>query len=205
MLDQDDPVADFERLRVVVRDHHDRDVAARLQPVDQVDDQPRLARAHRRQRLVEQQDARVRHDTARATAIAWRWPPDNWPTSSIDRRAHATPISSSAAAARRRIVLWSSSFSGPPVQQFPLQEHVVVDAEPVDQRQILVDALDAERAGVVDRAQLDRSAVDKDLPRIRPVVAGQDLDQGRFAGAVVAEDAERLAARDAASTRRSAR
>ena len=58
----------------------------------------------------------------------------------------------------------SRSPSGQPQQQFPLQEHVVVDAEPVDQRQILIDALDAERASVVDRPQLDRPAVDKDLP-----------------------------------------
>ena len=72
----------------------------------------------------------------------------------------------------------------------------MVDAEPVDQRQVLIDAFDAERPGVVDRTERDRPAVDEHLPGIGLVIAGQDLDQGRFAGAVVAEDAERLAARD---------
>jgi hypothetical protein len=68
----------------------------------------------------------------------------------------------------------------------------VVDAEPVDQRQILIDAFDSERAGVVDRGELDRLSLDEQLPGIGLVIAGQDLDQGRFSGAVVAEDAERL-------------
>src|SRR4029077_6274384 len=67
---------------------------------------------------------------------------------------------------------------------------------PVDERQILVDAFDAERAGLADRGQRDRPAVDENLPRIRLVITGQDLDQRRFAGAVVAENAERLAIGD---------
>src|SRR5580704_3491484 len=65
VLHQQHPVADLQRLRVVVCDHHDGDVAARPQPLDQPDDQPGLARAHRRERLVEQQDARLRIDRAR--------------------------------------------------------------------------------------------------------------------------------------------
>jgi hypothetical protein len=39
----------------------------------------------------------------------------------------------------------------------------VVDAEPVDERQILIDAFDPERAGVVDRGELDRLSIDRPL------------------------------------------
>ena len=46
------------------------------------------------------------------------------------------------------------------------------------------------------RARCDRLAVDQDLALVRPVHAGEDLDQRRFAGAVVADEPERLAALD---------
>jgi hypothetical protein len=39
-------------------DHHDRDVTTRPEPPDEPDNQPGLARAQRRERLVEQKDAR---------------------------------------------------------------------------------------------------------------------------------------------------
>src|SRR5271169_979129 len=80
----------------------------------------------------------------------------------------------------------------PSSQQFAVQKHVVVDAEPVDQRQVLIDAFDAERPRLVHRTELHRRSVDKDVSGIGLVITGQNLDEGRFAGAVVAEDAERL-------------
>jgi hypothetical protein len=52
-------VADFERLRVIVCNHYDGYVAARLQSLDKPNDPLRLARPHRCQRLVEQQNARI--------------------------------------------------------------------------------------------------------------------------------------------------
>ena len=67
--------------------------------------------------------------------------------------------------------------------------------EPVNEREILIYAFDAQRASVIDRPQRDGLAVDIDLSRIRLVIAGQNLDQSRLAGAVIAENAERLAAR----------
>ncbi len=39
----------------------------------------------------------------------------------------------------------------PGTPELAVQKHVVVDAEPVDEGQVLVDALDAERAGLADR------------------------------------------------------
>ena len=55
-LMQVDPVGDLEDLDVVVGDDDHRDVAALLQLADQVEDQPPLARTHRRERLVEEED-----------------------------------------------------------------------------------------------------------------------------------------------------
>jgi hypothetical protein len=72
----------------------------------------------------------------------------------------------------------------------------VIDAELVDQGQILINTFDAEGAGLVDRGKPHRPSIDEHLPRIRLVIAGQDLEQSRFAGAVVAKDAERLAMPD---------
>ena len=67
------------------------------------------------------------------------------------------PSSRGARSARRRI---GRLFSSGQRTALPVQEHVVVDAELVDQRQVLVDGVDAERAGVVDAAQDDLLAVD---------------------------------------------
>ena len=41
----------------------------------------------------------------------------------------------------------------PPTHDLPVQEHVVIDAQRIGQRQVLIDAFDAERARVIDRAQ----------------------------------------------------
>jgi hypothetical protein len=80
-----------------------------------------------------------------------------------------------------------------PADQFPVEEHVVVDAQLVDQRQVLVDGVDAQRPGVVHRPQRQRLTVEEDLARVRLVEAAEDLHQGRLAGAVVADQPEHLA------------
>ena len=50
--------------------------------------------------------------TARATAIAWRWPPDSRSTGrSTD--GMLTPISSSSSARPRRMARWFTSRNGP--------------------------------------------------------------------------------------------
>ena len=67
------------------------------------------------------------------------------------------------------------------------------DRERRDQREILVDRVDPERAGVVDRPEAHLLAVDEDPARVGPVVPAQDLDERRLAGAVVADQAEALA------------
>ena len=61
------------------------------------------------------------------------------------------------------------------------------------EREVLEDGVDAERACVRHRLELDLLAVDEDPPGVGPVEAGQDLDQRRLPGAVVADQAEHLA------------
>ena len=67
------------------------------------------------------------------------------------------------------------------------------DAQLVDQREVLVDGVDPLRARVAHRVQLDLLAVEQDPALVGLVVAAQDLDQRRLAGAVVAEQPEHLA------------
>ncbi len=71
-------------------------------------------------------------------------------------------------------------------------DHVSVRAE----RQVLVDRLDAERLGVAWAAEVDRLAGEDQLPGAWLERPGQDLDQGRLAGAVVAEQRHHLARMD---------
>src|ERR1700683_4024053 len=68
-----------------------------------------------------------------------------------------------------------------PVQLFPVQEHVVVDAEPGNQREVLVDDVDAERAGVLDRLEHGLLAVDDDPAGVRLLEATDGLHQRALA------------------------
>ncbi len=73
------------------------------------------------------------------------------------------------------------------------EEDVLGDGEGRDQTEFLEDHADAEGAGIVGRANLDRIAVDRDLPLVRRVDPLQDLHQGRLAGAVAADEGVHLA------------
>ena len=61
---------------------------------------------------------------------------------------------------------------------------------------LLVDRADAGRLRLLRRGELDGLAVEQDLAGILPVIAGQDLDQGRLAGAVLADQRMNLARLD---------
>src|SRR6516165_4249824 len=56
-----------------------------------------------------------------------------------------------------------------------------------------MDGADAGGERVARRGKFDRPAVEEDATRIRPVEAGDDLDQRRFAGAVLAHERMDLA------------
>jgi hypothetical protein len=66
-------------------------------------------------------------------------------------------------------------------------------AQVVEQREILVDGLDAQGARVGRRADRDRNPVHLDYAAVQPVHAVQALDERRLAGAVVAQQREHLA------------
>ena len=88
----------------------------------------------------------------RATAIAWRWPPLSRATGDVQ------PRDVDADLVQRRAGLGAHLPAGQErhraLDDLAAQEHVLHHVELVDQREVLVDAVDPERARVVDRAQL---------------------------------------------------
>ena len=76
---------------------------------------------------------------------------------------------------------------------FAAEEEVAVDRQHRDDRQVLVDGGNAAIEGVARRAEGDRLAVQADFSGVGREHAGEDLDQRRLAGAVVAEQAGHLA------------
>ena len=73
-----------------------------------------------------------------------------------------------------------------------IRDHVDVRAE----RQVLVDRLDPRRLRLRRRGEMALGAVEEDAAGARRHAAGDDLHQRRFAGAVVAEQRDDLAAID---------
>ena len=80
----------------------------------------------------------------------------------------------------------------PPADEEPrarlaADEHVLGDRHVGGEGEFLVDGDDAGALGVVGRREGDRLAEELDLARVGAVRAGQDLEQRRLAGAVLAE------------------
>ena len=71
---------------------------------------------------------------------------------------------------------------------FASDEDVLGDRHVRGERELLIDRDDAGALGVVGRREGDRLAEQLDLPRIGAVRARQDLEQGRLAGPVLAEE-----------------
>ena len=72
------------------------------------------------------------------------------------------------------------------------EEDVLGDAEVGDEVELLVDRGDPEVHRGLRRRQRDRLALPQDLALVGLVARGEDLDQGRLAGAVLAEQAVHL-------------
>ena len=73
------------------------------------------------------------------------------------------------------------------------EEHVLDDVEVVAQREVLVDDLDAQRAGVARRVHGDRAALEEVVAGVDRVRAADALDERGLAGAVVADQGGDLA------------
>ena len=73
-----------------------------------------------------------------------------------------------------------------PAAQFTAEEHVLEHRKLRDQTRFLIDGADAALAGLLGCERADRLTEDRHLPGIGLFGAGQDLDQGRLSGAVLA-------------------
>ena len=74
-----------------------------------------------------------------------------------------------------------------PRARFAADEHVLGDRHVGGEGEFLIDGDDAGALGVVGRGEGDRLAIELDLARIGAVRAGQNLEQRRLAGAVLAQ------------------
>ena len=72
-------------------------------------------------------------------------------------------------------------------------EDVLRDVEVGEEQGLLIDRRDAEALGFGGAADRDRLAGEEDLATVRLVDSGDDLDEGRLAGAVLAEERVHLA------------
>src|SRR3990172_8170293 len=77
--------------------------------------------------------------------------------------------------------------------QRPTHEDVAPHRELLCQRPLLVDGFNTELTSLLDGEAGDLLPVEQDLPLIGLVHPGDDLDQGRLPGPVVADQAENLA------------
>ena len=93
--------------------------------------------------------------------------------------AHRAPVEAAAEAARG-----------------VAHEDVLRDGQLGKQQQLLIDRRDAGAARVLGQVELALDAVDQDLPAVGRKHAGDDLDQRRFARAVLAEQRVNFARRD---------
>src|SRR5579883_516186 len=183
-----DAIGDGENLVELVADINDGD-AARLQLAHDVEEPPHVIFRQRGGRLVHDQDARLVRQGAQdfdALAIADAERADDAVGIEIVNfergeqlfrlLAHRSPIDPAKSAARRMA-----------------HENVLGDGEFGEEQQLLIDRGDADAPRVVRPLQMDRLAVDDHLAAVGRKHAGDDLDQGRFAGAILAEQSVRLA------------
>ena len=78
-------------------------------------------------------------------------------------------------------------------QGFVAEKHVRRHVERVGEGQVLVEDLDAERAGVLRRADRHFPSTQSDRAAVRRLHTGDGLDQRGLAGSVVADERNRLA------------
>ena len=188
VLEDDDAIGEAHDVAHVVADQEDADALV-AQALDEGADLRGFMGAQRRRRLVHDEDADVEMDGAGdgdRLALAAR------------HLAHRPfDIGEIRVEAGERLgglfghpLLVEKAERGP---QFAAEKEVRRRIEVIGQRQRLVDRLDRVAAGVVGRMEMHRFAGDADFPRGRRIDAGKDLDEHRFAGAVMADEGHDLA------------
>ena len=127
--------------------------------------------------------------SARAISTSCCWGMLSSPASiSGSMRAPTRPSSSSARRCRSR----QSTRPQRPVRS-SAERDVLRDRQLAEQRGLLIDRRDAERLRGRGREPRERLAIERDLTGVRLHRAGEDLDERRLAGAVLADERVDLA------------
>src|SRR5258706_1920549 len=187
-------IADRQRVLDVVgdEDHPEALVAGRDRVAEH---ERRLLDAERRGRLVEDQDARTEilgaGDREGLALAAGQGPNQLFGVADVD-----ADVLHLLAGDRRRLRAVESAERPEPDRRLVAEEEVPADAHQRHDRQVLVDRRDPRVERVARRREGDRLAVDREGAVVGRVDAREGLDQGRLAGAVVAEQAVDLARPD---------
>ncbi len=179
--DDRDPVRDLEDFVELVADEQDAVTLGR-QPAQDLEDLLGLLRCQDRGRLVEHEDSRIAVEGLED--LDPLLPADGQRADlgvGIDLEAEAFAELPDPAA---RFLSVEEDRVG---HRLVAEEDVLGDGEDRDQHEVLVDHVDPASDRVRRTGDVDRFAVEQDLPLVRPGKAVQDVHQGRLAGAVLAE------------------
>jgi hypothetical protein len=86
--------------------------------------------------------------------------------------------------------------AGDAVDDLAAEKDVLRDRQVLRKRQLLEDRGDAGSGGILWRGEIDRRAVHADLALARRMSAGEDLDEGRLARPVVADQRQHFTGAD---------
>ena len=190
----DDPVGDLEDIGEVVADHDDPE-AALAQATNQLQHLFGLRHAQRRGRLVQEDDTRLPEQRAsygHLLTLTAGEGPDLGAQAGDRHRQAGEQLSRSVL--HLRLVELARSLSEARRDLLMAEEDVGDDVEVVAEGEVLVDRRDAELGGVLRPGDLDLATVEADPAFVGAVDARDRLHQRRLAGAVVAHEADHLAA-----------
>jgi hypothetical protein len=152
------------------------------QAFDCVEELRGLTLAERGRGLVHDQDARlVRQRASDLHHLLLRQPQAAYRSIRIQRHPEPAQYSRGITAHPRPV-----ENAGPPGGRLA-QEHVLRDAEMRDETELLIDGADAELPHAAGIAQINGRVVEEDLAGIAAHGTAEDLHQGGFAGAVLAQ------------------
>ena len=151
------------------------------QPADEIEENMDFVRRQRRGRLVEYEDSRLAEErlgNLDHLLAAERQLLDRH----VGRLGEADEVADLAHLAQQRIVVDQSH-----APRIGAEPDILGDRQARRQAQLLLDHRDAASARVGGRKVMDGLAVDDDFAAVRREHAGQQIDEGRLAGAVLTE------------------